>query len=74
MKTNIPNNWNTAEVNEYFNIRLNSIERLMVQLVSGFENTVPDEESVNGSTSLRAATKIEMINTMNEIKNKIKKK
>jgi hypothetical protein len=74
MITKIPKAWTQAEINEYFNIRINTIEKFMPQLVIGFEDVVSDEDTIKVSTVLRNSTKTEMINLMKEIKTNIQRK
>jgi len=74
MPTPIPTNWKQEEINEYFNIRLNTIEKYMGQVVVGFENVLPDEDAVNESTVLSAQAKAEILNNLEAIKEKVKKK
>jgi len=74
MPTPIPTNWKQEEINEYFNIRLNTIEKYMGQVVVGFENVLPDEDAVNESTVLSAQVKVEILNNLEAIKEKVKKK
>ena len=72
MITEIPKSWNQAEINEYFNIRLNTLEKFMPNLVLNFAEVVPDEDTINASTVLRPATKLEMLSVTNSIKDKMK--
>jgi hypothetical protein len=74
MITKIPKSWNQEEINEYFNIRVNTIEKFMPQLIIDFANIVPAEDTINASAVLRPKTKEEMLGLTNEIKDNIKKK
>jgi hypothetical protein len=70
----IDSKWKQTEINEYFNLRLNTIEKYMPQLIVGFASCIPDEESVNESTVFSAATKAEILVALAEIKDNVKKK
>lgn len=71
--TKIPATWTQAEINEYFNIRLHTIEKYMPLLLIGFENSVPSEDEIRKS-SLKKQIQDEMIAALEEIKTKIKPK
>jgi hypothetical protein len=71
--TTIPKKWKQDEVNEYFNIRLNTIERMLQILITNFSEIIPDEDAVNSSSVLSAAVKDELLGVLNEVKDKVKK-
>lgn len=72
--TAIPKKWKQEEINEYFNIRLNTIERMLQILIPNFSEIIPDEDAVTSSTVLSQAAKAELLGTLEEVKDKVKKK
>lgn len=72
--TAIPKKWKQEEINEYFNIRLNTIERMLQILIPNFSEIIPDEDAVTSSTVLSEAAKAELLGTLLEVKDKVKKK
>lgn len=72
--TAIPKKWKQEEINEYFNIRLNTIERMLQILIPNFSEIIPDEDAVTSSTVLSETAKAELLGVLLEVKDKVKKK
>ncbi len=69
----IPNKWTQEEINEYFNIRLNTLEKFMPTHILNFEEIVCDEDVIDAS-SLKPEIKAEMKANLKAVGARIKKR
>ncbi len=69
----IPANWTQEEINQYFNIRLSTIEKFMGLSVINFDEVICNEDEIEAS-SLTKKIKQEMKENLKAIGARLKKK